>query len=1261
MMKRYPLRFQSHAVWNPSQRKDSSTDSSDEEEEGRGAPSHPFTDKDSGSETESDSSQSESEPKMPDGRARFISLARRVRENSLLKLVNFKSPDIEKAKRLLANLTPEQISNEIATKDGRGNSIIHYACMKVLIPWVEMLIHHGADLNVRGAGGKRPIHLAVRDEVRLGQRRDQAQLVNLLVANEVQVNVKDNQGQTPLQVACKFDGQKMLVRALLSHPKILVDQPVKFGGVNSTLLNILCHYGQFESALLLLKHGATPLTVNAAKNTPLYIILKKGNVEYAQRFLSDCQRKGYDMQKILLAKNIYQKTVLHEVIKTGSEKLIKYCMLHVSPQNQEDGASVNYLLHVKSRYGSTIMHTACKQGHLDILHMLHDLCPPLLYTKNSKGLTPLHYACRGNHAEVTEEICIMYQRHDMVVKLNLKDYEDDGSPSLLKFTALKGSSDSLVVLLKHINDSSILIELTKWISVEKNLSLVLQELLNRFDDLSIGCESMEMEKSILRCAEKGQTESLLEFASRYRRSLHLKDPKSNSIMHLIALGGHLDTAKAILKIMDEDDIRLCEKNSSGQTPLHLSIKGGHKLTTKLFLKTDKSLVTIQDNNEMTPLMYACKVGNVLIVEMLLEQGQDQIKFFECDMKGRNCLDHAIRNGHEMVAVTLLSQEKWRDLMTHSTGKGANKTTPMRELITTMPGVCRFVLDKCITKVTDENTDDTTSEKIKVDYELLEDWFSDWMQSSPTSGLFTPACDLRRGTGGDLQNSEEHHPSYFDPCSSSPSTLSEMTLMFEKNSNFYSDGRLKENAVIYVTDPVYRSQNHPLRLMIQNDDSKMLLNHPVVRLMFRYKYNSTRLKYWISLFLRLTLVILVTGHSLVIPPSFYIETNEDGTNYTWLADGRTKWLDNMNPSALVFFGQIGTWIIIGLTLIYFIELTYRVWIHRQSKLDSIRGLASIVREMALLTFIILFVIPGLGEWTYAHGVMFKPDWQWQLGAFAVFLTWFNFIIFLQTTPLVGLYIFMFLEVLSTILKFISVVGIFIFAFAVVFCILLLNQDAFHTMGNSIAIILSMATGELNFDTVFHSLDYLYQPVASIDFTNIVFYPASTHIIFFLFIIFMPILVTNLLTALAVYDVEIIQKKANMYKRTLEAKGILDVQDNSVILLWKHSVLRDEVKSIRTEISPMHKLYYKAIGYKEIHDQLVAFLEELEKTGSVQFTKTPEKKIEDMAENISDIRNKLIMLSENAIDWKIEQLETMNSMQELKHQMQSLQDKIDSKIE
>lgn len=65
--------------------------------------------------------------------------------------------------------------------------------------------------------------------------------------------------------------------------------------------------------------------------------------------------------------------------------------------------------------------------------------------------------------------------HDRELPLSIDDRDVvDGSPSLLKFTALRGSSDCLVVLLKHVEDQSTILKLLEWISAEKNLSKVLK-------------------------------------------------------------------------------------------------------------------------------------------------------------------------------------------------------------------------------------------------------------------------------------------------------------------------------------------------------------------------------------------------------------------------------------------------------------------------------------------------------------------------------------------------------------------------------------------------------------------------------------------------------------------------------------------------------------------------------------------------------------------------------------------------------------------
>ena len=64
-----------------------------------------------------------------------------------------------------------------------------------------------------------------------------------------------------------------------------------------------------------------------------------------------------------------------------------------------------------------------------------------------------------------------------------------------------------------------------------------------------------------------------------------------------------------------------------------------------------------------------------------------------------------------------------------------------------------------------------------------------------------------------------------------------------------------------------------------------------------------------------------------------------------------------------------------------------------------------------------------------------NWQWQLGAIAVFLAWINLILFLKRVPLLGIYVLMFNAILHSFLKFALIAFLFVVAFCTAFYMIL----------------------------------------------------------------------------------------------------------------------------------------------------------------------------------------------------------------------------------
>ena len=99
------------------------------------------------------------------------------------------------------------------------------------------------------------------------------------------------------------------------------------------------------------------------------------------------------------------------------------------------------------------------------------------------------------------------------------------------------------------------------------------------------------------------------------------------------------------------------------------------------------------------------------------------------------------------------------------------------------------------------------------------------------------------------------------------------------------------------------------------------------------------------------------------------------------------------------------------------------------------------EWALYVMALIFMLPFLIPDT---GLRSHPEAYWQMGTCAIFLGYLNFILFLRTFDYFGLYVTMFFEVFTTMVKAMIVFSLFLLAFSMVFYILFKEEVRFHLL-------------------------------------------------------------------------------------------------------------------------------------------------------------------------------------------------------------------------
>ena len=137
--------------------------------------------------------------------------------------------------------------------------------------------------------------------------------------------------------------------------------------------------------------------------------------------------------------------------------------------------------------------------------------------------------------------------------------------------------------------------------------------------------------------------------------------------------------------------------------------------------------------------------------------------------------------------------------------------------------------------------------------------------------------------------------------------------------------------------------------------------------------------------------------------------------------------------------------------------------------------------------------------------YRFEWQWSLGAVAIFLAWIELVLFFQKFPALGIYVVMFKDILNTFIQFFIVFVLFIIAFALGFYTLLQNQEPFDTVWLSILKTTVMMIGEFEYDSIFNDQD-------PNDPATLVNNEPVTYMLFVVFMVIMSIIIMNLLVSL-----------------------------------------------------------------------------------------------------------------------------------------------------
>jgi ankyrin repeat protein len=275
-----------------------------------------------------------------------------------------------------------------------GDTLLHVACRNDDRALIETLLTNEADVNIKNRSGRNPLHMACANK--------NIDIAELLIKHDADINAQDNKCNTCLHIACKNNDLEM-VRFLVNQKKIRLDAKTisGWGRSKNTCLHITCKKGYAKIVQLLLEKNSDVNIGNNYNQTPLQIACSKENLPIIKLLINhkSTTEKNKIIELFMACK--YRKPLTLQVLlknnvnpnaqdKNGDTVLHQISTCHIASNKKDEWSILQLLMNkkadinIQNKQGNTPLHLAAKKrGCLELIKYLIEMGADLMAENNN--------------------------------------------------------------------------------------------------------------------------------------------------------------------------------------------------------------------------------------------------------------------------------------------------------------------------------------------------------------------------------------------------------------------------------------------------------------------------------------------------------------------------------------------------------------------------------------------------------------------------------------------------------------------------------------------------------------------------------------------------------------------------------------------------------------------------------------------------------------------------------------------------------------